>query len=505
MDCQLLLEQFNRLHTKHLEQTAWSAQRRLHECLRSAIRHGSLPAGTKLQSSRALAQELKVARNTVVYAYEQLATEGYLRTDRRGSFVTSIASEQSTAAQASKLSKESKMSTSKPASGLSRRAQSLLPFPTAAELSSGFAAGVPSLADFPVTLWRRMLDRTWRGLSTAQLGYAGAAGELPLRTAIADHLRASRGTDCDASQIFITEGTQSSLDLCARAFADAHDKVWLENPGYNGAHTAFRAAQLNTIGIKVDVDGIAPSASDWLRHTPKLIYVTPSHQYPIGSILSLARRIALIKQAKAHAALIIEDDYDSEFRHDGPPLAAMQGLMPDAPVLYLGTFSKTMFPALRLGYIVVPKHLVAALTALIGKSTLRGRAADQLCLAEFINSGQFGLHLRRMRRLYRQRRDALVAALEQHFAELGSIHGDSAGMHLALRFHSPLLDDVSVSEQALALGIVAPALSTYSVGSRVHGWCGLLLGYAQVPVEQIDPLVQKLALIVRQLAQQQGG
>jgi GntR family transcriptional regulator/MocR family aminotransferase len=497
MDYQLLLERFIRTHEYHHEQTGWSAQRRLHECLRGAIRHGSLPAGTRLLASRVLAQELKVARNTVVYAYEQLATEGYLRTDRRGSFVTSITSDQGTRSLASV--------TSKPGTGLSHRAQSLLPFPVAAELSGGFAPGVPSLADFPVTLWRRLLDRTWRALATAQLSYAGAAGELPLRAAIADHLRASRGADCDASQIFITEGTQSSLDLCARAFADANDKVWLENPGYSGAHTAFRTAQLKIIGIKVDADGIAPNASDWLRHTPKLIYVTPSHQYPTGSILGLARRIALIKDATAHGALIIEDDYDSEFRHDGPPLAAMQGLLPDAPVLYLGTFSKTMFPALRIGYIVVPKHLVIAFTALVAKSTLRGRAADQLCLAEFIRGGHFGLHLRRMRRLYCQRRDVLVAELALHLGDFVSIHGDSAGMHLALRFESASLNDVSdvsVSEAVLAQGIVAPALSAHSVGSREHGWRGLMLGYAQVPVEQIAPLVKKLAVIVRQATQQ---
>lgn len=496
MDYSLLLERFASTHANHHELAGWSAQRRLHECLRSAIRHGSLPAGTRLLASRMLAQELKLARNTVVYAYEQLATEGYLRTDRRGSFVNSIASAQSKPALAGVASRQS--------SGLSRRALSLVPFPVAAELHGGFAPGVPSLADFPVNLWRRLLDRTWRALGTAQLSYAGAAGELPLRAAIADHLRASRGADCDANQVFITDGTQSSLDLCARAFADVNDTVWLENPGYSGAHTAFRSAQLKVIGIKVDADGIAPSTSDWLRHTPKLIYVTPSHQYPTGSILGLARRIALIKEATTHGALIIEDDYDSEFRHDGPPLAAMQGLTADAPVLYLGTFSKTMFPALRIGYIVVPKHLVIAFTALVAKSTLRGRAADQLCLAEFINGGHFGLHLRRMRRLYRQRRDVLVAALGQQLGDLVSIHGDSAGMHLALRFYSDSLNDLSISEAALAQGIVAPALSAHSIGSRVHGWRGLMLGYAQVPVEQIDPLVQKLAVIVRQAAQQHG-
>ena len=496
MDYQLLFEHFRQTHLNHQEQASWSAQRRLHECLRSAIRHGNLPARTRLLSSRVLAQELGVARNTVVYAYEQLVTEGYLITDRRGSIVASIISDHA-ALPISRVS-------SKRSAGLSRRALSLLPFPVAAELSGGFAPGVPSLADFPIALWRRLLDRTWRALGTSQLSYAGAAGELPLRAAIADHLRASRGADCTASQVFITEGTQSSLDLCARAFADADDIVWLENPGYSGAHTAFRTAQLNTIGIKVDAEGIAPGACDWLRRPPKLIYVTPSHQYPTGSVLSLARRISLIRQAAEHGALIIEDDYDSEFRHDGPPLAAMQGQMPDAPVLYLGTFSKTMFPALRIGYIVVPKHLVDAFTALVAKSTLRGRAADQLCLAKFIGDGHFALHLRRMRRLYRQRRDALVAALELHLGDIANIYGASAGMHLALRFDDLALDDVSISEAALVQGIVVPALSAHSVGRRMHGWCGLVLGYAQVPVEQISPMVLKLAVIMREAVEQQS-
>lgn len=482
MDYQLLLTRFS----DHEAQAGWSAQRRLHAALRSAIRHGSLAAGSRLLSSRALAQELGVARNTVVYAYEQLATEGYLKTDRRGTVVTSM--------QAAAALPVAQVFASV---GLARRVENVPPLPVAADLCQGFAPGVPALADFPLSLWRRLLERSWRSLASAQLGYADATGELSLRSAIADHLRASRGADCDASQVFITDGTQSSLDLCARAFADAGDKVWLESPGYRGAHSAFCAAQLKVIGIKVDRDGIAALPADWQRHTPKLIYVTPSHQYPSGGVLGLERRLALIKQALAVGALIIEDDYDSEFRHDGPPLPAMQGLLPEAPVLYLGTFSKTMFPALRIGYIVVPKALVAPFSALLAKSSLRGRSADQLCLAEFIRGGHFGLHLRRMRRLYRQRRDALVAALQLHLGDIASIHGASAGMHLALRWHAAQVDDAKISAAALAQGIVVPALSAHAIGKRLHGWRGLVLGYAQVPVEQIVPLVKKLTLIVR--------
>jgi GntR family transcriptional regulator/MocR family aminotransferase len=491
---------------RHGASTHWSGQRRLHECLRHAIRSGSLAAGTRLLASRALAHELGVARNTVLYAYEQLATEGLVSSNKRGTTVSFLQ-----AARALPLTARSMRQ------GLSRRAASLACLPVAADLGGGFAPGVPALPEFPLTTWRRLSEKAWRALGSTQLNYGAPAGEPALRNAIADHLRASRGVRCESNQVFITDGTQASLDLCARAFADPGDKVWIENPGYGGALTAFRGAHLNVIGIGVDEQGIAAQAGDWRRHPPRLIYVTPSHQYPSGGVLSLERRLALIAQARLSGALIIEDDYDSEFRYDGPPLAAMQGQAcelfaanpgsealahepeaSDAPVLYLGTFSKTVFPGLRIGFMVVPQALAEPLRALLARSAPRGRAADQLALAEFMLNGQFGLHLRRMRRLYRQRRDALIAALQGHMADLGDVHGASAGMHLALRFHPGLaLDDLQISAAAMSAGIVVPALSQHQVGRRGQTWNGLMLGYAQVPVEQIEPLVRRLAGLVR--------
>jgi len=350
-----------------------------------------------------------------------------------------------------------------------------------------------------VTLWRRLMDRAWRNLRTEQLNYAPHCGEPALREAIANHLRVARGARLDVSQIFITDGTQGSLALCAHAFADAGDKVWIESPGYQGALAAFKAAQLKPVGMVVDDEGMAPTTADWQRHPPKLIYVTPSHQYPTGSVLSLPRRLDLIANARAAQALIIEDDYDSEFRHDGPPLSCMQGLEADAPVLYLGTFSKTMFPALRLGFVVVPQAWVAPLSAMLSRTAPRGRAAEQLALAEFMQSGQFSLHLRRMRRLYRQRRDALVSELERQLGDVAVVHGGSAGIHLALRLRDPHADDAAMSRQLRQEGIVAPALSTQAVGQRVQPWRGFLLGYAQVPVEQMPALVAMLARVVRQV------
>ena len=246
------------------------------------------------------------------------------------------------------------------------------------------------------------------------MGYGPVEGNVALRQAVAEYLRVSRGVRCDAAQVFITDGTQNSLDLCARTLADAGDTAWIENPGYYGARAALQAADLRLVPIGVDADGLAPHGDDWRRTPPKLIYITPSHQYPLGAVMSLERRLALIQHARAAGAWIIEDDYDSEFRHTGAPLSAVQGLTADAPVIYLGTFSKMLFPALRLGYMVVPPALVPALQKTAGALMLRGRVADQLALAEFIEAGHFTRHLRRMRRLYGERRDALQAAIERH-------------------------------------------------------------------------------------------
>lgn len=483
MDYQLLFNRFGDAKGAPVG----SRQRRLHECLRGAIRNGTLAAGTRLPASRSLAQELGLARNTVLYAYDQLATEGFVLPDRRGTVVAATAALAAVPLAGNAMPLRV---------GLSRRAKAV-PARETPETPLPFAPGVPALAEFPVTLWRRLLDRAWRSLRTEQLNYAEPTGEPALREAIANHLRVARGALLDSSQVIITDGTQSSLDLCARVFADAGDKAWIESPGYQGALAAFKAAQLKPVGMVVDSEGIAPTASDWQRHPPKLIYVTPSHQYPTGSVLSLTRRLALIEQARAAAALIIEDDYDSEFRHEGPPLACMQGLAPDAPVVYLGTFSKTMFPALRIGFMVVPAALVEPLSAMLARTTPRGRAADQLALAEFMQSGQFSVHLRRMRRLYRQRRDALVAALNSQLGDLADVYGGSAGMHLALRLHNPRADDAQMSRALQAKGIVAPALSEQAIGNRVQPWRGFLLGYAQVPVEQMPALVKGLDAVVR--------
>lgn len=487
MDYALLLDTFGRTHAGR----AWPRQRLLHECLRAAIRDGTLAAGTCLAATRTLAGELGIARNTVLYAYEQLASEGFVVSDRRGTVVAALAGTQRS--QAAPL----------PQAGLARRARDLRSMANAASEGLAFVPGVPDLHAFPLASWRRHLERAWRSLGPDQLNYGDPAGEAALRAAIADHLRASRGVVCEAGQVFITEGTQSSLDLCARACADEGDTVWIEDPGYGGALAAFRGAGLALEGIEVDLEGMAPTPHDWQTRRPKLVYVTPSHQYPVGVVMSLARRLALIEDARQAGALIVEDDYDSEFRHEGPPLAAMQGLVPDAPVLYCGTFSKTMFPGLRIGFVVAPPGLARPLAAMRAQSSASGRAAEQLALAGFLRSGEFMAHLRRMRRLYRQRRDALVAALARHLGRIAEVHGASAGMHLALRFPDGRLSDVAIAARARAEGIIVNALSLHALGGGAP-WNGLMLGYAQVPAEHMDALVRRLAAVVHLAAYEAG-
>ncbi|MBR7801343.1 PLP-dependent aminotransferase family protein [Undibacterium fentianense] len=486
MDFALLLEMWRQISMEDTKRI--STQRRLHAMIRNAIQTGVLYAGSRLPASRILAAELGIARNTVVYAYEQLISEGFLHASRRGSVVNANI-------QVSSSLNDLAPVTSKD-HALSRRSQQILPLPVAASLHTAFAPGVPSVRDFPKDRWRKMLDAVWRALPADCLDYGDACGEMVLREAISSYLRSSRGVNCDPMQVIITDGTQSSLQFCAEALADPADLIWMESPGYIGAQNAFRSAGLKIKGIRVDQDGLAPRRSDWKSVSPRIIYVTPSHQYPIGQVMSLERRLALIHAAQQHACLIIEDDYDSEFRHDGPPLPSMQGLVEHAPVIYLGTFSKTMFPDLRIGFMVVPKNLVAPLSELAARQLLRGRTADQLCLARFIQEGDFLRHLRRMRRLYRQRRDCLVALLEHTFSDIASLYGSTAGMHLSLCFHNQTIDDVAVSAAALADGLIVPALSRHNIGSKDR-WCGLMLGYAQVPIEEMPLLIARLEKRIR--------
>jgi GntR family transcriptional regulator/MocR family aminotransferase len=457
-------------------------QKQLIERLQQAILTGRLPAGSLLPSSRLLAAEMGVSRNTVVIAYEHLAAVGYVVADQKGTRVSPLSSPSARG--------EPRSRPAAPEVAYAARVGQFAATRTHADNTLPLTPGTPALDRFPMTAWRRALERAMERALPFALGYGTPAGEPALRDAIAAHLRMARGVRCDGAQVVITEGAQEALNLCVRLFTNSGDVAWVEDPGYRGAKAAFNLGDLTTLPIPVDGEGMAAPSEAWRTQPPKLIYTSPAHQYPTGSVLSVARRLELIGQARRSGAWLIEDDYDGEFRHTGEPIASMQGLVDDAPVLYVGSFSKTMFPALRIGFVVLPRP-IAAHTAVAVQEMLRGgHRLEQLALAQFIESGEFGRHLGRMRRLYRERQQALRDALNAYFAP-SRILGGNCGMHLTLRL-PPRIDDRILAERALAEGLNPRALSGFALQPRAE-MNGLVIGYGNTPAERLAPAIRVLA------------
>ncbi|WP_423394876.1 PLP-dependent aminotransferase family protein [Burkholderia sp. LMG 21824] len=482
MDLALLISSLSRQDgtTRHSQQEA------LYRSLRDMLLDGRIPPGTRLVSTRVLAAELGIARNSAVYAYERLAEEGFVAATRNGTITRWDGCGRSSAALESGPAPVQ----------LSGRVHGLENADPEPERMLPFVPGLPSLDEFPVAQWRRCIERAWRVIKPTQLAYGPVEGLPELRRAVAAYIRVSRGVRCETDQVFITDGTQGSLELCARMLADPGEYGWLENPCYNGARTAFRSTGLELVSIEVDREGMAPTDEQWRTRPPRLIYTTPSHQYPLGALMSPRRRAALVEHARACGAWIIEDDYDSEFRHGGQPLPAIQGLRADAPVCYLGTFSKTMFPALRLGFMVVPSILVERFTSTLRELVHRGHSADQLAMAEFIDTGLFARHLRRMRTLYTERRSSLEAALARHLGTVLSVRESPGGMHLSADLAMPL-HDTDVARAAAARGLLLQPLSSYRVGDG-RPYNGFVLGYAGLNDATIEAATMQLAAVIEQ-------
>jgi GntR family transcriptional regulator/MocR family aminotransferase len=486
-------------------------QRALYDILKAGISEGRLQAGAVLPASRELARDLEMARNGVIHAYEQLAAEGYVQASRQGTVVaaldiagksldgsrgTSLGRMRAECPEAAslqgRLSGVAVRALSNP--GLSARVQACDRRRDPQDDLRPFMPGMPALDAFPTQAWQRLCDRAARHTSGLDLGYRHAMGEPELRQAIATYLRASRGVSCEAEQVTVTQGTQHSLALCAHMLADDGDTVWIEHPGYGGARTAFLQAGLKLVPVTVDEEGIAPPEDWWRAKPPRFVYTTPSHQYPLGSVLSLPRRLHLIEQARRAGAWILEDDYDSEFRHDGPPLSAMQGQVADAPVVYLGTFSKSMFPALRLGFIVWPRALADRAAGVVGDLVRGGRPVEQRALAAFIDEGHFTRHLRRMRKLYAVRQTALREALSRHWPLPGMVLGGQAGMHLVLSLPAAAqggMPDKVLAGRAIEQGLSPRPLSMYGTGG-IAGFNGLVMGYANTHEDTMDGAVRRL-------------
>lgn len=478
------------LNPRWFKQSAQSSgcplQRHLYETLKQAMQAGRLQAGAVLPGSRELARELGMGRNGVIHAYEQLAAEGYVQATRQG---TVVAAMEKTPGRALPLQGHA---------GLSRRVQKAHRRRTPDDEMLPFMPGIPALDAFPIKRWQRLLDQARKQGGAAELSYRHVAGEPELRQAIATYLRASRGVRCTADQVLITDGTQQALELCARLLADEGDTAWIEHPGYGGARIALAHAGLKLQAITVDDQGLNPPDDWWQSRTPKLIYTTPSHQYPLGSVLSLTRRMALIERARQHGTWLLEDDYDSEFRHDGPPLTAMQGQVPGSPVVYLGTFSKTLFPALRLGFIVVPASVADQTLGVFGELVRKGHADVQRALAAFIDEGHFTQHLRRMRKLYRERQHALREAIALHWPLPHQVLGGQAGMHLVLSLPEACPDH-DLTALAMQRGLSPRPLSAYSTGG-IDGFNGLVMGYANTPQADMGRHITVLAALAQQAA-----
>ncbi|KQP21805.1 PLP-dependent aminotransferase family protein [Pseudorhodoferax sp. Leaf267] len=457
-------------------------QRQLHQRLRHAILDGRLLPASRLPGSRSLAEALQISRNTVTAAYEQLAAEGFLQPDRQGTRVAAM-----------HCPPAARGAQARPA--IARRLAGMQAGTSRDDAAAALRPGVPALSHFPFAAWRQALDRASRAAGPAMLGYGDPLGEPGLRASIARHLAIARGVRCSAAQVVITEGAQEALALCVRLLADPGDTAWVEDPGYRGAKAALQAGDLRVVPQRVDDQGLVVTAHDWQARPPRLVYTTPSHQYPTGAVQTAARRLALIEAARRHRAWIIEDDYDSEFRHAGEPIGAMQGLVPQAPVLYVGTFSKTMFPALRLGFVVLPEALLPSVQAPLGEMLRGGHRPAQLALADFIESGQFSRHLGRMRRLYRERQQALRVALADGLRVPHAIEGGHSGLHLLVRL-PPRHPDAAIVQAARRHGIGAQALSGFALQPLAQD-NGLVLGYGNTASDLFAPLVRRLSQLAR--------
>jgi GntR family transcriptional regulator/MocR family aminotransferase len=424
-------------------------------------------------STRALAGDLGVSRLPVLAAYDQLLHEGYLvaRTGS-GTFVSDAVPDDLLRSPAPPAP---------PASGggpRSRPARAVpRPAPRARDYGGlgPFRMSLPGLDQFPHTTWARMVARHAHALSHAQMAYSDPAGTTALRVAIADHLRSARGVRCEADQVLVVSGSQAALRITAAALLGPGDRVAMEEPGYPFARKALAANGAEMVPVPVDGEGKSVTTLGRRERRVRAVYVTPSHQYPLGMSMTAARRFALLDWAARREAWVIEDDYDSEYRYVSRPLGALQGMDPNERVVYIGTFSKVMFPALRVGYLVVPTALWPRFMEARTIFDLLSPTLYQLALAEFLREGHFARHLRRMRGVYARRRAALLTGLARHCAGRLTVSNADAGLHVAVMLADGLDDQETVRRMAVR-GLTATALST-CYADRARARQGLLLGF----------------------------
>jgi GntR family transcriptional regulator/MocR family aminotransferase len=478
-------------------------QRWLYESIRDAILDRRLAPGSRLPATRELGVQHGLSRGTVLAVFDQLAAEGYLvgRTGC-GSFVAPDLPE----GEVAPFPPEVPAARRVPAARLSERgrllARSYFPILGDGQVAAAFRASQPDLAAFPFELWTRISARRSRLADRSVLAAGDALGHRPLREAIAEHLRSARGLACTADRIAIVGSVQQAVDLCARLLLDPGDQAWLEDPGYAGARLVFEAAGAAIIPVPVDAKGLNVDLGRLRAPMARLAYVTAGRQAPLGMPLALDRRLALLAWADAADATVIEDDYDSEYRFTGSPLAALKSLDASDRVVYAGTFTKFLFPSLRLAYAVLPERLVEPFAAALAVTSRHAPVLPQAVLSDFMAEGHFGRHVRRMRLLYADRAEAFSRSMERHLAGLLEIPPITGGLDTPALLAGDL-DDAEVTRLAAEAGVETRAFSTYTLSRRPPS--GLVLGFAAVDAKAIEAGARTLARVIRSTVNNRAG
>ncbi len=467
-------------------------QQQIYSGIRRAILDGVVQPGTRLLSSRALAADLGVSRTTSLLALDQLLAEGYLSARRgSGTFVAQELPDDLPKARGAHAAGSPRHPP------LSRRGAALVATQPAARRVGGpprpFRIGTPALDLFPIRVWSQLMGRRLRSATASQLDYGETAGIAALREAIAAYVRASRGTRCEPNQVFVVAGAQRALDIACHILLDPGDEAWLEEPGFPGAHNALVGAGARIRFVPVDADGL--DVAEGARRAPRarLVYVTPSHQFPLGVPMSLPRRLALLKWASAPGAWVLEDDYDSEFRYGAGPLPCLHGLDIEGRVIYVGSFAKTLFPSLRLGFMIVPDDLRERLLAARRTADNHPPVLEQAVLADFMLAGHFERHLRRMRAAYRERLEALADAMQRRCGGALRLREARTGLHVVADLEG--VDAGRVFEEARARGVEVMPLSAYYF-SRKRAPNALLLGIGAIRTDSINAGMERLAAAI---------
>jgi GntR family transcriptional regulator / MocR family aminotransferase len=464
-----------------------SLYRWLYDELRAVILDGRLRPGARLPATRDLAAAYRLSRATIVTAFDQLKSEGYVEgRSGSGTYVSQVLPEQLLDVRGPRVEKPLPHRRV----ALSAYARRLQPFRgTSQRPIRAFRANQPALDVFPTTLWAQVSARRLRRVSASLLAGGEALGYRPLRQAVADYLNSSRGVKCTADQVLILSGAQEALDRTARILLNPGESVWMEEPGYPGAAVVFRAVGARIRPVPVDAEGLDVERGSRKWGAPRLVYVTPAHQFPLGVTMSLRRRLATLEWARRSGTLIFEDDYDSEYRYSGRPIPAMQGLDRSGVVIFAGSFSAVLFPALRLGYLVVPAEMVAVFAAAESVSTHHPPLLEQAILCDFITEGHFARHIRRMRELYAERLAVLLEGAREKLGEMLEISTVEAGLQ-TVGWLKRGLSAERVAALAAKRNVEVVPLSRYASGrSRREG---LILGFAAVDPRELRRGVEQL-------------